>query len=214
MKCFVTLCLFAAVTAQYAQGGEPIGASALDNQTAERELLGSDLSWCGPRILYFFMRFRGIDCSLEDVVRRCNSDAKGMTSMKDLVDAADGFGLDPTGLQCSLSELTEGGAHAIVCMRAANQDANVPYHFVGLIPTEVPGTVLVVDPSSGASAKETTLDALSRNYSGYAIALGTRQFMRPAWATTFTVCVTSAAALSAVGLWRWRRAVPKGYTRP
>lgn len=103
-------------------------ARAEDQQSSEAwrpppgyELLSSEASYCGPRILFFFTAYFGINTDLASIVRLCNTDSDGLTSLLDLVRCAGELELDPEAIACNAATLEELGGPAIISLLIPDQ---------------------------------------------------------------------------------------------
>jgi len=57
------------------QPGVPAQREAISDDVARPYArLDPDTAWCGPRVLYFFARLLGQDCTLRGVVESCHTD--------------------------------------------------------------------------------------------------------------------------------------------
>jgi hypothetical protein len=207
------------VGAGAAPGGET--APTAEELPAGYEILSADAGWCGPRILYFFCRFYGSEPSLDEVVQTCRSDQGGMTSLVDLVRAAELLELEPVAMEASLDQVAGSGRPAILCLRnnaplspdGGSQAVGSTVHFVGLVGPEENGRFWFVDPSRRAVAFPAGLDSLRDRFTGQAILLkgSSSVLVYPGWVRAAGAGVLLAVALLggilAARQWRKKRTV-------
>ncbi len=138
-----------------------------------------DSQWCGPRILYFFSCYlRDGRVPLDDVVRRCEADADGTTSLFDLVRAARELGLDPLAVKCTADELLAAGGPAIICLRSRQPfpgDGERPAadvaHFVGIVRPSKTHPLWLIDPSRRCAPFPVESAGLLSAFTGHAVFL-------------------------------------------
>jgi hypothetical protein len=93
--------------------GEPESQrAAAEKLPAGYEILSADARWCGPRILFFFSCYYGMERTLDEVVQLCATDEAGLTAMADLVRAARELDLDPMPVEATLDEIVQMGRPA------------------------------------------------------------------------------------------------------
>jgi hypothetical protein len=155
------------------------------------EVLSPDASYCGPRILYFFARYTGHSCSLEDVVRLCEAREDGTTDLASLARAAEALNLDPVLIDCTSDQLLELRGPVVFCARPFSAPADAdpirdgqPVHFVGMVRREGE-VVYVLDPSMLIGTIPVRREVVRRQFTGQAMLLGgcPRPVARPPWAT-------------------------------
>lgn len=143
-------------------------------------MLYADARWCGPRVLYFFSCYlRGQSQPLDDVVKACESDGDGRTSLSDLVRAAKRLGLNPLAVECAPEDLAQSGGPAVICVQlgapsrtGALGAASQPLvHFVGVLRPEGSEPLWVIDPSRRTAAFPVDNDLLLSGFTGQAIFL-------------------------------------------
>src|SRR5260370_40774673 len=81
------------------------------------EILSQVASWCGPRLLYFFARLSGQDCTLDYVVSICKTDEAGHADLLSLVTAARELNLEPLAVECAPEQILSLNGPAILCFR-------------------------------------------------------------------------------------------------
>ncbi|MGE3313944.1 MAG: cysteine peptidase family C39 domain-containing protein [Planctomycetaceae bacterium] len=202
-----TVCfLSAALAGNFVAGVEtttaqPTVTSSLDQVglQAPYEILQPDASWCGPRVLYFFSIYLDKPCRLDDVVKRCSADEKGLTSLADLSSAADSLGLVPTAVRCNVDDLAEFNGPAIVSLSQRQQG---PVHFVGLVRREKDSFV-ILDPSVSVRTYRISRAFLEESFTGHAILLGEAGRSRARWLPTSGMVALSVCWALIVGGVLW-----------
>jgi len=164
------------------------------------EILRPDAAWCGPRILYFFSWYLGMECDLDDVVHRCATDKTGLTTLANLVEAAESIGLEPTPIRCSSNELRTLTGPAIVCVRNPRLKDG-PVHFIGLIARSEDGrSAVIFDPSESLGLFIINEEALGRSFTGEVVLLKRcpRLVIMPSWSPNRWMLVAVFTLFAAV----------------
>ncbi len=158
-----------------------LGSSFEGIQERPYEVLRADAAWCGPRVLYFFCWLKGKNPSLSDVVELCKTGADGLTTMYNLVEAAETLDLDPDPRKVTVDVLIREvgkGRPSIVCLSIGKSETQPGYcHFVGLLTIDK-GACSIFDPSIGFDVRIIPISRLVDTFSGDAIFLGSRD---PHW---------------------------------
>jgi hypothetical protein len=200
------------------QAGKPDPRAAVRPIAEPYEVLAPDAAWCGPRILYFFACYLGRNCTLDEAVARCQTDANGYTTLQNLTRAARELGLEPTPVACDAEQLLALGGPAIICVGrpAAPASAERPapeaaprteIHFVGLIGPK-DDAFLVVDPAVRTEALIVTRGKIRQSFTGHAVLLRgcPRPFLWPHWQSPEgAVAALAVCDLGLVGWVIWRR---------
>jgi hypothetical protein len=169
------------------------------------EVLSSDAAYCGPRILYFFARHAGRECTLEEVVGLCGTAPDGTTDLVSLSRAAEALDLDPLLIQCRADQLLDLGGPAIFCVvrnrspQKEGGDGELVVHYVGFVRPEG-DAYRVVDPSLLIGDLRMSEAEVQRSFTGHALLLRgcPRPVVRPAWMTWRNV-LGAAVAVSLAG---------------
>lgn len=181
--------------------GQPAGVFLPNDQPYE--VLRPDSAWCGPRIVYFFAHYLGRDCSLDAVVKLCQADDQGFTSMANLVEAAQQLGLEPTPIRCSPTELRKLTGPAIVCLRHPKRKEG-PVHFIGLVARHAEdASPIILDPSDNIGLMNISDEGLDASFTGEVILLKdcSRPLVLPSWMPGKTaLTLTGLAALMGLGV--------------
>jgi hypothetical protein len=186
------------------------------------ERLRPDSAWCAPRVLYFFADYYGQDATLSEVVKLCNSDAQGRTSMRDLVRAAEALSLEPEPIECSADQLLALRGPAIVCVganpdtpsqqgAASGEAESRIVHFVAYLGREG-NRVRIIDPSLSADMLHVSEQAMRRAYAGKAVLLkgcDSPWLMPPWYSLELAASLVLAASLLGAGIIFWRRRAPQ-----
>src|SRR5579884_1010025 len=184
---------YAEGTKQSGRGPSSAPAAPTLNPVAKAyEVLQTDASWCGPRVLYFMNEYLGNDCKLDDVVQLCNTDPRGYTTLLDLVRAAEALGLEPEAVACTSDQLLRTHGPAIACIRVGSAvpgssgspgEENATMHFIGFIGRTPDGAYWCIDPAQATTPFPVQEDLFSRSFSGQAVLLrGCRlPAIRPSW---------------------------------
>ncbi len=139
------------------------------------EILSQDASWCGPRLLYFFARLSGQDCTLDYVVSICKTDEAGHADLLSLVTAARELNLEPLAVECAPEQILSLNGPAILCFRrtaAVINDSGTSevLHFVGLVGKKG-DEYWIVDPSVDTAPYPADLDAVKHRFTGHVVLL-------------------------------------------
>ena len=180
------------------------------------EVVRADSAWCGPRVLYFFAQYYGVDCTLETIVKKSNADENGFVSMLDLVEAARCLDLEPKPISCTAEQLLSYQGPAIITVNLGKKNSQEgPTHFVGMVGRRSDGRVAIVDPSLGTEVFFVTESDLASFFQGNAILL--KGCAEPFWDRN-TILLAACASLLCllilyVGIWKRlqrREAAPTG----
>lgn len=175
------LCVFLAAPADVRRNtheSEPDAAAREPMaQQDSYEIIRFGAAYCAPRVLYFMARYSGVQTTLEDVVRLCQTDQAGYTTLLHLCNAAEHLGLEPVAIDCTADELLKCSGPAVICIAISptqvDKDANdgrSRVHFIGLIRREG-DKCRIIDPSTGLDPVWVRGDALGRVFSGQVLLL-------------------------------------------
>ncbi len=174
-------------------------SSHVTGSKAKHEVLRVDARWCGPRVLFFFSCYSGLDFSLDEVLELCDTDKNGNTCLFQLVAAARDMGMDPAPVELSFDGLLATRGPAIVCVRAAPIDDGKPWlHFVGMLSDNESGAIWIVDPAQATVALLKEEDDLRAAFTGHAVLLKGSQhpLTRPSWWTWWPRCVVAVLLIT------------------